>query len=213
MGKGYEYYGALKAPCEQASEKAFPNRATIVRPGYIVGPLDWSGRFNYWCVRFDRGGDILVPGAPSDPIQVIDVRDLGEWMVKLAEDKTTGRFNACGPKEKLTWGEVIEACKKASSAKDIRVHWASLEKMNALKDTEPFDKVEFPIWSPYDGESKGFHTWSNKRAVAAGLTFRPIETIVKDTLAWWKTVPEGDRAKRLGGPTPEQEAAMIQKLG
>ncbi|HWR52002.1 MAG TPA: NAD-dependent epimerase/dehydratase family protein, partial [Bryobacteraceae bacterium] len=94
MGKNYEFYGSLKALCEKAAEEAMPGRATIVRPGYIVGPDDPSGRFTYWPVRFDRGGEVLVPGSPSDPLQIIDVRDLGNWLITLAGNGTFGTFNA-----------------------------------------------------------------------------------------------------------------------
>lgn len=212
MGPGSMYYGGLKALCEQAAEAAFPERAAIVRPGYIVGPGDWTGRFNYWVVRAERGGEMLVPGAPTDPLQVIDVRDLGEWMIRLAENRTTGRFNACGPEKRLAWGEVIDTCKRVGGAKDMKVRWVTLEQLEAHKDEEPFKSVGFEIWAPYAGESKGFHTWKNERAVKAGLTFRPLETVVRDTLEWWKTVPEGQKAKKLSGPTAEQEAEMLAKL-
>src|SRR6185436_15513984 len=88
MGKDYANYGGLKALCEQAAEAAMPGRTCVVRPGYIVGPTDPTDRFTYWPARFDKGGDVLVPGAPSDPIQVIDVRDLAEWMVLVGEQGT-----------------------------------------------------------------------------------------------------------------------------
>src|ERR1051326_2527072 len=94
-------FGPLKVLCEKAAAETFPQRATIVRPGYIVGPDDPSGRFTYWPVRVDRGGGVLVPGAPSDPVQFIDVRDLGAWLISLAEQHTVGTFNATGPKERL----------------------------------------------------------------------------------------------------------------
>jgi 2'-hydroxyisoflavone reductase len=212
MGDSYEYYGPLKALCEQAAEKAVPGRTTVIRPGYIVGPGDGTGRFNYWPVRFDRGGEVLVPGAPTDPVQIIDVRDLAEWMVRLSEARTVGVFNACGPEKKLPWGEVIEACTRASSTKDVRARWVGLDLLEKHKGEEAFKGAEFPIWAPYAGESKGFHTVSNARAVKAGLTFRSIDAITRDTLAWWKALPADDRAKRLAGPTAEQEKAMLSAL-
>ena len=205
MGAQFENYGGLKVLCEQAAEAAMPGRVTIVRPGYIVGPDDPTGRFTYWPVRFDRGGDVIVPGSPADPLQVIDVRDLAAWMLLLGERGTLGTFNACGPAQRMGWGTVVDACQKAGGATS-RMHWATLE------DLAKWTDVEFPIWAPHAGDSKGFHTWSNARAVAAGLTFRPIETIVKDTLAWWKTVPADDRRKRLGGPSAEKEAEMLKAL-
>ncbi len=194
-------YGPLKALCEQAVAKALPAATTVVRPGYIVGPGDPSGRFTYWPVRLDRGGDVLVPGTPADPIQIIDVRDLGAWLITLAENRATGTFNAAGPRNRLRWGHLLEACRRASSTKS-KLTWA-----DAAWIARQGEEV-FPIWAPYQGETKGFHAWSNRRAVQAGLRFRPYAETVKDTLSWYKTQPEDGRAK-LAGPTPEKEAALL----
>jgi 2'-hydroxyisoflavone reductase len=203
MGKNYEYYGALKALCEQAAEKAMPGRVTIVRPGYIVGPDDPTGRFTYWPVRFSKGGEIAVPGKASDPLQVIDGRDLGAWLVRLAEDGTIGVFNACGPEKPMTWGRVIKACRKLSPAK-TRVTWIPADFLAKQEG------LEFPIWAPYEGETKGFHTWSNAKAVKAGLRFRPLEETVQDTLAWFKTQEKVEKGRnRLAGPSPEAEAKVL----
>lgn len=203
MGKNYEYYGALKALCEQAAEKAMPGRVTVVRPGYIVGPDDPTGRFTYWPVRFDKGGEVAVPGNATDPIQIIDGRDLGAWLVRLAEDRTMGVFNACGPEKPMTWGRVIEACQKAASTKSTPV-WVStafLAKQEGL---------DFPIWAPFEGDTKGFHTWSNAKAVKAGLRFRPVEETVKDTLAWYKTQEKIEKGRnKLAGPSAEAEAKAL----
>ena len=203
MGKQYENYGGLKALCEQAAQKAMPGRACIVRPGFIVGPDDPSGRFTYWPVRFDRGGEVAVPGEPSDPIEIIDVRDLGAWLVKLAEDGTTGVFNACGPEKRMAWGRVVEACAKAGSKRSTPV-W-----MDAAWIAKQ-EGIDFPIWAPYAGETKGFHTWSNARAVKAGLRFRPVEETVKDTLAWFKSQEKLEKGRtRLAGPSAEAEAKLV----
>jgi 2'-hydroxyisoflavone reductase len=206
MGDKFQFYGPLKVLCEQAAEAAFPGKCTIVRPGYIVGPGDGSDRFTYWPLRFQRGGKVLVPGEPTDPLQVIDVRDLADFMVKVGEAKTTGAFNACGPKEKLAWGKVIEECQKASPAKDVSVRWTK------VADLQKFEGLDFPIWAPFDGESKGFHTWSNKRAVANGMTFRPIDVTIRDTLAWWATLPEERRKMVRAGLSPEKEAEVLAAL-
>lgn len=207
MGEGYRNYGPLKALCEKAAESGMPKKTTIVRPGYIVGPGDPTDRFTYWPVRFDQGGTILVPGAPTDPLQVIDVRDLAAFMLLCAEKHTIGTFNACGPEKRLPWGDVIDACKASSSAKDIVVKWMPAAKVMELKD------VEFPIWAPYAGETKGFHTSCNARAVAAGLTFRPIKTVVADTLAWWKTLPAERRERIKKQFDPAKEAELLKTLG
>jgi len=205
MGADFGNYGGLKVLCEEVAQAALPGKTTIVRPGYIVGPDDPTGRFTYWPVRIDQGGDVLVPGGKDDPLQVIDVRDLAAWMLLLAEKGTQGVFNACGPEKRMSWGSVIEACQKAA-AKPANLHWATLEEL------KPIEGVEFPIWAAYEGDSKGFHTWSNARAVKAGLTFRPIETIAKDTLAWWKSVAADDKRKKLAGPSTDKEAELLKAL-
>ena len=203
MGKDMMYYGALKALCEQAAEAAMPGRVTVVRPGYIVGPDDPSGRFAYWPVRLDRGGEVAVPGSPEDPIQVIDVRDLGAWLVKVAEQHSMGVFNACGPQRKLAWGRVVTACRKATRTKATLV-WIPATFMAR------HEEVEFPIWAPYAGDTKGFHTWSNARALAAGLRFRPVEETVKDTLAWFKTQEKEEKGRtKLAGPAADAETKLL----
>ena len=172
-----------------------------MRPGYIVGPDDPSGRFTYWPVRFDRGGEVLVPGTPADPVQFIDVRDLGAWLVTVAENRTVGEFNATGPLKRLAWGDFLEACRRATPNKTTMT-WVAATWLAKLK------AEIFPIWSPYQAETKGFHTWKIDRAVAAGLRFRPYGETVKDTLAWYKTQKEGERT-RLAGPTAEKEAELL----
>ncbi len=194
-------YGPLKVLCEKAAQQAFPNRTAVVRPGYIVGPDDPSGRFTYWPVRIDRGGEVLAPGAPADPLQIIDVRDLGAWLVTLSEQQTSGVFNACGPKGRLAWGDVLQACRKASKAQ-ATLTWVPAEWL------EKNDGEVFPIWAPYRTGTRGFHTWKNERAVKAGLKFRPVQQTVSDTLAWYKS--QSERSK-LAGPAPEKEAELLAK--
>jgi 2'-hydroxyisoflavone reductase len=194
-------FGPLKALCEKSAEEALPGRTTVVRPGYIVGPDDSSGRFTYWPVRFDRGGEVLAPGAPADPVQIIDVRDLGEWLITLVERGTTGVFNAAGPKDRLRWGDLLEACRKSTQAAST-LTWVPGEWV--AKQGEDV----FPIWAPYLGQTRGFHTWKNTRAAKAGLVFRPYGQTVGDTLRWYKTQGEGGRTK-LAGPTAAKEAELL----
>ncbi len=194
-----ESYGALKALCEQASQKAFGARATIVRPGYIVGPDDPSGRFTYWPVRFDRGGEVFVPGAPADPVQFVDVRDLGTWLIHLAENDTPGVFNAAS--KPMQWGALVKACRSLAPAGTTET-WVPTK---WILDNKAW---QFPIWAPYDGEYKGFHTWNTQRAIKAGLKFRPYAETVKDTLAWYKTQKPGERT-RLAGPDAAKEAELL----
>ena len=124
-------YGALKLLCEEAAEKAMPGKALNIRPGYIVGERDGSDRFTYWPVRVRKGGEVLVPGSPTDPVQFIDVRDLGDWTIRMVESGTNGVFNATGPKEKLAMGAFLEACRKETGSK-ATFTWASEEKLEAL---------------------------------------------------------------------------------
>jgi 2'-hydroxyisoflavone reductase len=203
MGKDYANYGGLKALCEQAAQKAMPGRTGVIRPGFIVGPDDPSGRFTYWPVRFDRGGEVAVPGAPADPVEIIDVRDLAAWLVHLVEQGTTGVFNACGPEKRLAWGSLVEACRSAGSpgAKAVWIPAEFLAKQEG---------IEFPIWAPYLGETRGFHTWRNDRAMKAGLRFRPTLDTVRDTLAWFKTQEKTEKGRiRLAGPEAAQEAKLV----
>lgn len=203
MGKQFENYGGLKALCEQAVEAAMPGKATLVRPGYIVGPDDPTGRFTWWPVRADKGGEMAVPGDPTDPIQIIDVRDLGEWLVRLCELKAFGAFNACGPAKKLALGEMVSACVKAAGKKPT-LTWIPAAFVAKQEG------VEFPIWAPFEGDTKGFHTWKNDRAIKTGLRFRPVEATVKDTLAWFKTQEGVEKGRtRLAGPTAEAEAKLL----
>jgi 2'-hydroxyisoflavone reductase len=194
-------FGPLKALCEKAVQEALEERCAIVRPGYIVGPDDPSGRFTYWPVRMDRGGEVLAPGAPGDPVQFIDVRDLAEWLVLVAEQVTPGTFNATGPKERLGWGTLLDACRSATPSKS-QLTWVPTDWLAKLGGEI------FPIWAPYTGRTRGFHTRRNDRAMQAGLEFRSCEYTAADTLEWYKTQGAGGRT-RLAGPAPEKEAELL----
>ena len=205
MGKDFENYGPLKALCEQAAEAAMPGRVANVRPGYIVGPDDPTDRFTYWPVRVARGGEVLAPGAPGDPVQIIDVRDLAEWLITLVEGRTTGVFNAVGPGEPLTMGALLDACKAAAPGVDARLTWVSAKFVEEL----PGEPLDLPIWAPAEGKTLGFHTRSVERARKAGLKLRPAQETTRDTLAWWKTLPAERQAKMRAGLKPEREAEAL----
>src|SRR5262245_53095783 len=161
MGAEFENYGGLKALCEQAAAAAFPGRAAIVRPGYIVGPGDPTDRFTYWPVRIARGGEILAPGAPADPLQWIDVRDLADWLVTPVENETAGAFNAIGPTAPAKWGDVLQACVDAApAASGAKLSWISAD---WLDKHGMGGEDSFPIWTAPVGKYEGFHRWSNKR--------------------------------------------------
>lgn len=199
-------YGALKALCEQAAEKAFPGRTTNVRPGYIVGPKDATNRFAWWPARTAKGGKVLAPPR-QDPIQVIDVRDLAEFLVHCAENETMGVFNAVGPARVLTMGELLDACNEVTGAK---AEFVCAD--GAFLAAQQADGL--PIWTRPGSEFGGFGAVANQKAVAAGLKFRPLLDTVRATWEWWNGIAEPAKAAmwdsaRTGRPTPEREAEVI----
>ncbi len=205
MGKDYENFGGLKRLCEEAVEKALPGRTATIRPGYIVGPEDRTDRFTYWPVRFDKGGQMLAPGSPADPIQIIDVRDLAEWLVLVVENHLTGIFNATGPEKPWSMGGVLAACKEVTG-KDTQPIWVPADFL--ARHGESGDG-SIPIWMPPNGKTRGAHLHSNAKAVKAGLKFRPTPVTVRDTLAYFKSLPEERQAKLRAGLAPEREAELL----
>jgi 2'-hydroxyisoflavone reductase len=205
MGKSFENFGGLKRLCEEAAEKAMPGRVANVRPGYIVGPDDASDRFTWWPVRFDRGGEMLAPGSPEDPLQIIDVRDLAEWLVVVMENNLTGIYNATGPEKPWTMGGLLAACKEATG-KDTKLTWVPSEFLVKNKEDGEGD---IPIWAPPIGKTKGFHQRSIDKALKAGLKFRPGSVTVKDTLAYFQGLPEERRNKMRAGLSPEREKELL----
>jgi nucleoside-diphosphate-sugar epimerase len=202
-----ETYGPLKALCEHAAEAAMPGRATVIRPGLIVGPLDPTDRFTYWPVRVAGGGEVLAPGNGSDPVQIIDVRDLAEFCILAVEQRVTGTFNATGPASELTMSGMLDGCKTASGS-DARFTWADTKFLEAQK-VSPWS--DMPVWVPAEGEDKGFARVSAKKAIARGLRFRPIVDTARDTLAWWRTLPEERRQKPMrAGITAQREAEILR---
>ncbi len=180
-----EQYGGLKIGCERAVRDVLADRAAIVRPGLIMGPHDPTDRFTYWPRRLADGGDVLAPGTPSQPVQLIDVRDLGLWLVGVAERRTSGTFNATGPAEPLTLGALLERT-IAAVGSDARLVWVGDQ---ALLDAGVQPWTELPLWLPGD-EHTGLLRTDIERALAAGLRFRPLEETARDTLAWSREAGE-----------------------
>jgi len=200
-----ETYGPLKALCERAAEQAMPGRTTVIRPGLIVGPHDPSDRFTYWPVRVARGGEVLAPGSASDPTQIIDVRDLAAFIVLALEKNRTGVFNATGPKDPLPIGDLLASCRRVSGS-DASFTWVDA---TFLEEQKIAAWSDMPVWVPPTGEMEGFARVSIRRALAAGLAFRPLDETVRDTLAWWKTEPEERRRTMRAGITAEREAEVL----
>ena len=202
-----ELYGPLKAASEQEARRRFGERATVIRPGLIVGPGDETDRFTYWPVRLARGGDVLAPGDGTDPVQFIDARDLAEWTIRMVETRTTGTFNATGPAQPLTMRAMLATIADAVRA-DARVTWVPTAFLEA-EQVSPWS--DLPVWVPGTGESAGFARRSIARALAAGLTFRPLATTAVDTLAWFRTQPPARQDKLRAGLSAERESALLAR--
>ncbi len=201
-----ESYGPLKALCEQAAETAFPGRTLTIRPGLIVGPYDPTDRFTYWPVRVAKGGPVLAPEKATVPVQIIDVRDLAEFIIRLLEQNARGVFNATGPDVELTLGAMLESCKQVSNS-DAQFVWGPVAFLEANK-VEPWS--DLPVWVPDSPADAGFSRVSIARAMESGLTFRPLSNTVRDTLDWAGTRPN-DHSWRAGLQA-EREQGLLQLL-
>ena len=202
-----ETYGPLKALCEEVVRAGFGDRATILRPGLIVGPGDRTDRFTYWPVRIARGGDVLAPGDGADPVQFIDVRDLGEWTVACLEAGAAGTYNANGPAGALDLRTVLEAC-RAEAGGDARLVWAPTPFLEA-QGVAPWS--DLPLWVPAGGDFAGANAVSVERAAAAGLRARPLADTVAATLAWYRA-ERGLEDPLRAGMAPERERELLALL-
>ncbi len=209
-------YGPLKALCEQAVRDAMPMGATIVRPGLIVGPGDPTDRFTYWPVRIARGGDVLVPAfaRPADSqVSFIDVRDLAEFALRLIHDGHDGTYNATGPAGELLFPEMAAGCKASVS---VPVRFVEVGETFLLEQgVQPW--MGLPLWIPQGGpgEAPGpsaMGTISRRRAIDAGLAFRPLAMTSADTIKWWADTHEPDADFTRGTGLPKaKEAELLSK--
>ena len=202
-------YGPLKALCEQEAEKAFPGRATVVRPGLIVGPGDPTDRWTYWPVRISRGGEVLAPGDPGTLVRYIDVRDVTEWSIRLLEERTAGVFNAVGPRSHLSIAEMLYGI-RATTSDPMSFTWVETDFLFE-HGVRPWS--DMPAWLPPRDGYEGYGSISRDRAIAAGLTFRPLAVTASETFAWWMTLPEERRRSPKVGLTPEREAEVLAAWG
>jgi 2'-hydroxyisoflavone reductase len=191
----YSNYGALKVLCERAVAETLPDRHALVRPGLIVGPHDPTGRFTYWPHRIARGGEVLVPGPPDATVQFIDVRDLASWVINLSERKVAGTFNAIN--EGVSWQTLVETCREVAGSD------ASFSYVDGdyLLEQGVGEWMELPLWIQ-DPEAVGMHMTDVSRAIAAGLTFRPLEDTVSGTLEKAETTD-------AAGMAPERESELL----
>jgi 2'-hydroxyisoflavone reductase len=200
-----ETYGPLKAACERAAEEKMPGKVTVVRPGLIVGPGDPTDRFTYWPVRVKDGGEVLAPGEPADPVQIIDARDLGAWIVHAFEQEHTGIYNAVGPSSKLHVGDFLNEIRSAVGS-TASFTWADAA---FLKQQNVSPWSDMPVWVPGDGEDAGMASVNCARAIGKGLAFRPLGETARDTLAWWMAQPDARRAKLKAGISRDREREVL----
>jgi 2'-hydroxyisoflavone reductase len=207
-----ERYGALKALCESAAESALQGRVLNVRAGLIVGPYDPTGRFTYWTERVARGGEVLAPAPRENRVQFVDARDLSEWILRMIDARRTGVFNAAGPDYALTWGDFLEACREGCDA-DARFTWVD-EQFLDEKEVQPWG--DLPLWIPESSERHRFFMAVNcERALASGLSFRPVAETARDTLAWQRAGSPGMVAEGTNvltnTLTPERERELLDE--
>lgn len=198
------HYGVFKALCEKELEKSFPSQNLIIRAGIITGPYDYADRFTYWVSRVARGGEVLSPGRKDKEIQIIDARDLAEWIILKVEENITGTFNTVGPSSILTMEEFLIECKNATNS-NATLTWVDED---FLIDHDIKFWSEMPLWIPDKAKMAGFLSMNNKKAIGQGLTFRPLNTTIRDTLAWENTRTD---IERKAGLEPEKEKEVLAK--
>ena len=187
-------YGELKTFCENLVRETYP-KSLIIRPGLIVGPRDPSDRFTYWPARIDRGGEVMAPGNPTDPVQFIDSRDLAEWTIRMIEGGETGVYNASGPDKRLTVAEMLYGIKAVTTA-GAQFTWLPAD---FLAEHQVHGWRHMPVWVAQTPKSAGFSDRSVAKAVAKGLTHRPLAVTAKDTLDWHKMRPAADQQALADG--------------
>jgi 2'-hydroxyisoflavone reductase len=198
-------YGLAKAESERNAMRIMPGRTTIVRPGLIIGPGDETDRFTYWPVRIDRGGEILAPGDGTDPVQIIDVRDFTEWMIRLGEDQTMGEFNVVGPRTPRPMAELLYGI-RAVTTTEASFTWVDREFL-VERGVRPY--AEMPVWRPPVDGNEGFARFDLTPEVEAGLTFRPLAATARDTLEYHYSRPASRQAELRAGLSAEREREIL----
>lgn len=198
-------YGPLKVRCEMEARAAFGDRALVLRPGLIVGPGDLTDRFSYWPVRVERGGEVLAPGTPDDPVAFVDARDLCEFMVRLCEQRAGGTYNCVGPRPGLTMAGMLHGI-QAVTTSDARYTWVDADFLLARK-LRPYR--DLPVWMPPRGDSAGWARMDCSKAIAAGLTFRPLADTARATLDYYHRQPAERQAALRAGLAPDVEREVL----
>ena len=206
------YYGPLKAACENVLDEAFGERVAHVHPYLVVGPYDATGRFSYWLTRIAAGGRVLAPAIQQQQCKFIDVRDLGAFIVTLAERAAGGAYCVAGPREPVTFGDVIDTVSRMSGSK-AEIVWAPEE---FLHEYGVIPWTEMPLWP---GDERAHLYVNNTKALGTGLELRILEETIVDTLAWALADPQSTyqpdpgRKRARPGLLPERERELISLLG
>lgn len=194
-------YGPLKVACEQAATEAYGDGLTIIRPTFVIGPRDYTGRFPWWVLRLARSGPAIAPGPRDLPMQVIDARDLGEWTIRLIEDRVSGIFIAARPT--LTWGQLLETTASVADA-GAELVWVPADDLTDLGATPQ----DFPLWTV---EPAYLLALATGRAEVAGLVHRPLEQTIADTLAW-ASEADGSVLTDGVGLGQERDAELVEAV-
>ncbi len=197
-------YGGLKAACEQTAIELHGPGTTIIRPTYVIGPHDYTCRFTWWVDRVARGGTVLAPGDPEDPIQVIDARDIASWIVSMLERSVTGTFHAVSPPPPFGFGQLLDAIAARVAPAGTRFMWVDSDFLAA----EGVDSAGLPLWSEGDADEANANAASPAAALAAGLRPRPLGETVADV----REEASAAVAATPGiGLPPQQEAALLDR--
>ena len=198
-------YGLQKGLCERQVQKIFPSNSTIFRPGLIIGPGDNTDRFTYWPVRINEGGEVLAPGDGSDPIQIIDVRDFTEWMVRVGEDNHNGIFNCVGPAQPRPIDQLLYGIRAVTTAETVFT-WVPNDFLSAM-GVRPY--ADMPAWQPPLPGREGFARFDLTPEVERGLTFRPLAVTAKDTLDFHFSRPLERQQDLRSGIAAEREVEVL----
>ncbi len=205
-----ETYGPLKALCEKrARAEISADKLTILRPTYICGPGDHTDRFSYWPVRVSKGGEMLLPGGPDYPLQIIDVRDLANFTIDCLDQRITATYNTVTPVGSYSMGQML-ADSQAVSAVSVDPVWVDEAfATEAQANSQGQNWGMFPIWHGINGDEAKASSVSGEKAVAAGLHNRPVRETIRDLLQWWATLPDDRTATMKAGLSAGQEAELI----
>lgn len=197
-----ETYGGLKVLCERAALDAHGPDTTVIRPTYVIGPHDHTGRFTWWVHRLARGGEVLAPGEPTDPIQVIDARDMGTWAVNLLERRMSGTFHAVSPPPPFGFGDLLEAVAAEVAPAGTTLTWVDSDFLHAAGETDD----SLPMW-PRGDDYTDANAASPGAAYASGLAPRPLRRTIRELYQHEQESPT--RIPDRVGLPPDREAELL----